>query len=315
MNNIAEKLKKDHLKIIVTDSGLGGLAVQALLDKQLRKLKINSKIELIFFNSVALHDYGYNDMLDHEEKITVFDSALTGMLKLDPDLILIACNTLSVLYYETKTSKSIKIPVLGIADTGVELILEKIQNDDSSNIILFGTETTIKSNQHKNKLITAGVKSERIVSQPCKLLESEIQIDPKSIATEKMIGKFVNESFEKVNDLTSKSYAVLCCTHYGYSKDIFQKLLNEKFNKDVVILNPNEKMAEIAADIIDKNGNENPVVTNFVYSRVDIIDSEMEKLGSLLAMDSPSLYESLKDYKHLPDLFYFDDTNYQKSKK
>ena len=28
-------------------------------------------------------------------------------------------------------------------------------------------------------------------------------------------------------------------------------------------------------------------LSNFVYSRVDIIDSEMEKLGGCVAMDSP----------------------------
>lgn len=192
-----EILEKDHLKIIITDSGLGGLSVQALLDRELRKQKIDSFIELIFYNSVAHHDYGYNTMKKHNEKVRVFNSALNGMLKLNPDIILIACNTLSVLYHYTQASKKINSPVLGLIDLVVELILENIPQDSEYSIILFGTETTITSNQHKLKLESYGINEIKIVTQACRDLESEIQINPMSDGVKLLIEKYVDESLRK----------------------------------------------------------------------------------------------------------------------
>ena len=36
-----------------------------------------------------------------------------------------------------------------------------------------------------------------------------------------------------------KVYAGFCCTHYGYSSDIFEKVLIEKFGKNVVNFHTN----------------------------------------------------------------------------
>ena len=43
------------------------------------------------------------------EQITVFQCSLEAMDKLKPDIILIACNTLSVIYAETAHSKSVQV--------------------------------------------------------------------------------------------------------------------------------------------------------------------------------------------------------------
>jgi hypothetical protein len=47
MNTDLKNINKDHLKIIVTDSGLGGLSVQALLNKELENSQFRN-IEIIF---------------------------------------------------------------------------------------------------------------------------------------------------------------------------------------------------------------------------------------------------------------------------
>lgn len=303
MNSEMEIYNKNHLKIIITDSGLGGLSVQALLDNELRKRKIGSDVELIYYNSLAHHDYGYNTILEYDEKVRVFDSAISGMLKFNPDIILIACNTLSVLYFETEISKLIKIPVIGIVDLGVELIMEEIKRVDESNIILFGTGTTINSNQHKNKLLSRGIISEQIISQACEFLESEIQLDPKSEQVKNLIEKYVDAAFGKIQKDIENTFAVLCCTHYSYSIDIFQKTLNKKLGKNVFILNPNKKMADTVANgfkIIEKV---NFRINNLVYSRVEIYKSEIEKLSELLSKDSQSVSTALKNYKLDRELF------------
>lgn len=299
--NIDNKIfEKDHLKIIVTDSGLGGLSVQALLDKELRNRKIDSTVELIFFNSVVHHDYGYNQMKNHDEKVQVFNSALSAMLRFDPDLILIACNTLSVIYYSTEISKSINIPVLGIVESGIELVLENIE--EGSNIILFGTETTIASNQHKDKLLTNNIKPVQITTQVCEYLESEIQIDPKSDRVKFSINKFTDEAFSKIEQANETTFGVLCCTHYGYSQEIFQETLSKK-TKNAYILNPNDKMAVVAASGFASGKTENPEIVNKIYSKVDITESEIKILSDLLSNDSNKFSNVLKNYIWDKDLF------------
>jgi glutamate racemase len=288
-----EILKKDHLRIIVTDSGLGGLSVQALLDRELRKLRIDTSFEIIFYNSLASHDYGYNSMASYDEKVRVFDIALSGMIKLNPDIILIACNTLSVLYKDTQISKSINIPVLGIVDSGVDLILEEINRDEEYSIILFGTETTIASKKHSVGLLAQGINETKITAQACKDLESEIQIDPESDNVRKLVEKYVSEASKSIINNNERVLAVLCCTHYGYSKDIFQEVLSSKFGKKVSVLNPNEKMAKVVVNGFYSKGNSFSKISNQVLSKVDINESEMEKLSDLLLKDSPSVSKAL----------------------
>jgi glutamate racemase len=294
---------KDHLKIIVTDSGLGGLSVQALLDKELRKLRVDTSVEIIFYNSLAGHDYGYNSMSNYGEKVRVFDVALTGMLKLNPDIILIACNTLSVLYRDTQISKSIKIPVLGIVDSGVDLILEEINRDEEYSIIIFGTETTIASKQHSAGLMAQGINETKIIAQACKDLESEIQFDPESDNVKKLVEKYVDEASKSITNNNERVLAVLSCTHYGYSKDIFKDVLFSKFGKKVSVLNPNEKMADVVANEFKSIENSFSKISNQVLSKVDINESEMEKLSDLLLKDSPSVSKALINYMHDQSLF------------
>ena len=49
-----------------------------------------------------------------------------GMAPYKVDIILIACNTLSVIYAETDFSKTCPIPVMSIVDFGVNIIAEKM---------------------------------------------------------------------------------------------------------------------------------------------------------------------------------------------
>lgn len=302
---ISEIFKKDHLKVIVTDSGLGGLSVQALLDKNLRS-KTNKNIDLVFFNSLADLNYGYNSIKNKNDKINVFNSALFGMMKFDPDLILIACNTLSVIFHETEFSKSAGIPVVGIVESGIKMILENIDTNSDYGIIVLGTGITISSNQHKSKLLKSGVIENKIVTQACYNLESEIQNNPQSINVKNLIEKYLNTAYKMVNNKSSHQLILFGCTHYGYSKEIFEIHLRKLFNENFTIVNPNEKMAEILNFLTEFDKTKNGEISNKVYSRVKISDEQINNLSSLLKNDSENLAESLQKYEFLPELFHFD---------
>lgn len=299
----SEILNKDHLRIVITDSGLGGLSVHANLDKLLRQKGVNKKVELIFYNSLADHNYGYNSIPEASEKIRVFNSALNGMLKFNPDLILIACNTLSVIYNQTEFAQTASVLVLGIVELGIESIIENLDIRSNTNIIIFGTGTTISSNQHKKLLIEEGIDGSLITNQACPNLESEIQKDPKGEKVKSMIIDFVDEAYDKLIDKSLECISVLACTHYGYSKEIFQEVLNKRFSKSVKIINPNEKMATIAYNNITGDKSENNRITNRIVSRVTISDEEINSLGNLINEDSTAVFEALQKYELDEELF------------
>ncbi|MFZ1291843.1 MAG: aspartate/glutamate racemase family protein [Melioribacteraceae bacterium] len=308
MQNIQHIFEKKQIRIIVTDSGLGGLSVQALIDKKIR-FNGDKEIDLIYFNSFAGGNFGYNSLKNKDNKLKVFNSALTGMIKFNPDIILIACNTLSVLYHETEISKIIKIPVIGIVDSGIEMVLNKIDTESEFNIIILGTDTTIKSNQYKLKLVENGISEKTIINQICENLESEIQINPSSEKVENLIRKYLNESYQKILNPQNRQFILLACTHYGYSTKIFEKVLADLFGNNFTILNPNEKMAEIFDGMKKTNGIKQNIVKNRILSRVKIRQEQTININELLKSDSIYIVEAIKNAEYIPDLFSFDENS------
>ncbi len=299
------KFNKDHLRIIVTDSGLGGLSVQAKLDKELRIRKIAHKVELIYFNSFAGDGFGYNEVSDFKEKIKIFDSALLSIAKLKPDIILIACNTLSAIYPFTKAGIENKIPSIGIIDIGVDQILQSINNSANSTILLLGTETTINSSLYQNQLISKGINANKIIPQGCKYLEDEIQIDPQSEKLKLPIEQYLTKAFNNIYlEKTEEIILVLACTHYGYSKDIFRSVIKKKFKNKLKIINPNDGMVEAVANLKSINTDEINI-TNKVVSRVKLKENQIEILGKLLYKDSKELTRALEKYEYDQNLFSF----------
>ncbi len=297
-------MSNNKLKIIITDSGFGGLSVHAKLDRTLKKLKNIGDIELVFFNSYAGIGYGYNELNDIEEKLKVFNSALTGITKLKPDIILIACNTLSILYPKTIYSKESKIPVLGIVNSGVEQVLESVNISDNYLIIIFGTETTINSKIYQNMILEQGFSNEKIIAQGCKNLESEIQINPSGEKVKELITKYVNKVAERIQDKRfEKIVLVLACTHYGFSEKIFKEKLKNKFNQDIIILNPNEKIVNKTLNFITSEKRIGTKITNKVYSKNEYSEEQIRSLADLIEKDSPSLREALLKINYSANLF------------
>lgn len=297
-------MSNNKLKIIITDSGFGGLSVHAKLDRTLKKLKNIGDIELVFFNSYAGIGYGYNELNDIEEKLKVFNSALTGITKLRPDIILIACNTLSILYPKTIYSKESKIPVLGIVNSGVEQVLESVNISDNYFIIIFGTETTINSKIYQNMIVEQGFSNEKIIAQGCKNLESEIQINPSGEKVKELITKYVNKVAERIQDKRfEKIVLVLACTHYGFSEKIFKEKLKNKFNQDIIILNPNEKIVNKTLNFITSEKRIGTKITNKVYSKNEYSEEQIRSLADLIEKDSPSLREALLKINYSANLF------------
>lgn len=298
-----ERLDAVTIRIVVTDSGLGGLSVLAELENILSKTPIFQNAELIFFNSVYSKGLGYNEMKSSEEKAKVFNNALYAIQNsYKPDIILIACNTLSVVYPMTQFSKQSETKVEGIVKAGVELFLEYLKKENNSSIILFGTPTTIDSGLHKSLLIEKGINEHRIINQSCPILESEIQDEPESVKVKELIRKYVIEASNKTVNKTGKVYAGFCCTHYGYSTDIFFNEMKNEFGSNVEILNPNNRMVESLMEGRSVKY-KNSAISVEVVSQVEIYEHEKQALSKILKTEAPLTVAAIEDYRHRPNLF------------
>jgi glutamate racemase len=305
---IQSVLQKDDITILITDSGLGGLSVCGGIENTIEQSKSFNHVHLIFCNALPESNYGYNNLESEEKKASVFSDALAGMVQwYHPDLILIACNTLSVVYPHTQFATSSTVPVLGIVELGAEMLYEKMKSDSSASVIIFGTETTIAANSHKKLLEDKGIAPERIISEACIDLAGEIQSDPKSDVVASMIDMYVSDAVSRVQgNHRGKMYAGFCCTHYGYCTTTFAQAFKTAGVADVEFVNPNEAMAKCIVAGSSKNKFPATELRISVVSRASLSNEEINSIGALLEHDSPKAAQALKSYEHKQDLFRFE---------
>src|SRR5450759_529752 len=118
--------KKPDVTIVVTDSGLGGLSVAADLAARLPASGIVRSARIVFVNAEPDVALGYNDMKLEADKVRVFDAALAAMeTRYKPDLILIACNTLSVVYPGTAHAKKGRTETVEIVGLALHVVVAK----------------------------------------------------------------------------------------------------------------------------------------------------------------------------------------------
>lgn len=296
---------RNDISILITDSGLGGLSVCADIVENLKKYRLYGYARLTYFNAWPEQNRGYNLLPDMNERIRVFNRALIGMEEFKPDLIMIACNTLSTIYPKTEFSRCTKIPVMGIIDTGVSMICKEMASQPGSRVIILGTPATIESDAHRSALIEKGIPNERIILQPCDRLAGEIEKDPASETVVSMIDRYISEASIKAGDRTLPVIAAFCCTHYGYSHDIFREKLEKYFSGPVIILNPNKEMSETLFKDVTTEKYDDISIDLEVVSRIILSDDKIASISRVIGASSLMTADALKNYRHDPDLFTF----------
>lgn len=297
--------------ILVTDSGQGGLSVAADVAASLPQSGVFENARVVFFNSLFHDRSGYNSLKSETEKVRIFNTALKAMdKKYHPDLLLIACNTLSVLYDKTPFSKKAKFPVIGIVETGVDLIAEQFDQNPDATALIFATKTTIGSNAHKNLLVSRGYPADQIVGQACHRLAGSIERGYDSEETIGYIKEYVAEALEQISDSTTPIFASLNCTHYGYSMQQFKAVFAELGYPGIEIIDPNPLMADFLFKPPYVNRFPETKVTVEVVSKAKISKQEIESLAKLLQQLSPATATAFENYQYNPDLFdaKFDST-------
>lgn len=296
--------RRDEVTIAITDSGLGGLSILADSVERSKNWKSFRKVNFIYFNALFSNQGGYNTLETHQEKVSIFDSALNNLEdRCNPDLILIGCNTLSTIYDDTSFSKRTKTPVKGIIDAGVNIAYEALKAHPESKIIIFATQTTVAQNTHKNQLLKKGFLPERIVYQACPELTRYIEADYRGDETDMLIFAYVDEALQKISHRSAPLLVSLNCTHYGYSLDLWKNAFRSLGVEPLAFLNPNAKMNDFLFRSQYQNRFQNTDTSVRIVSMVEIAKKKMESLGTFLHPLSPQTVEALQEYEWKEDLF------------
>jgi glutamate racemase len=297
-------LSKDSITVLVTDSGLGGLSVSADIARRALTQHCYRSIRLVFANALPGSTQGYNQLPTLEEKARVFSAALAGMYaKTRPDVILIACNTLSVVYPATAFAKHAPVPVVGIVEIGSRMMAERLKADSASRLVLFGTETTVGEDAHRALMRPMGIPMERMAAQACPDLAGEIQSDPASDVVRTMVEMYAAEGAGRLVQSPAHTIIGLCCTHYGYVAPLFVEAVRRTTGGGVEVIDPNMGMADVLFAPSCTSRFVTTEVLERVFTRASISTGEIESIARLLEPISAQTALALRQVEIDTELF------------
>ncbi len=242
--------KKANRFIGVFDSGIGGLTVVRSLMERLPFENI------IYFGDTARVPYGIKSV----ETINRYAAQITEFLiKKDVKLLIVACNTMAAVAYQTIVDLS-PVPVLEVIDASARIA---IQHTKTTSIGVIGTPATINSNAYARSIHLLD-KEAKVFSQACPLfvpLVEEGWFDHPAT-------KLVAQEYLKPVIAEQIDTLVLGCTHYPLLKPLLQDILG----KGVKLIDSAEAMADITADLINTQnmGNQNCSPPDYTFYVSDL---------------------------------------------
>ena len=241
---------KPNNAIGVFDSGIGGLTVVRSLMERLPFENI------IYFGDTARVPYGIKSV----ETINRYAAQITEFLiKKDVKMLIVACNTMAAVAHQSIIDLS-PVPVLEVIDASARMA---IQNTRTKSIGVIGTPATINSNAYARAIHLLD-KEEKVFSQACPLfvpLVEEGWFDHPAT-------KLIAQEYLKPVIAEQIDTLVLGCTHYPLLKPLLQDILGP----EVTLIDSAEAMADIAADLINKQNmsNQNYLPPDYVFYVSDL---------------------------------------------
>jgi len=289
------------LRIGITDSGVGGLSVCAEVEARLRQSPVREDIEIFYLNAAIEDDYSYNSMPDRRTKLQAFDRFLFSVReKYKPDLLFIACNTLSVLYQDSYFDHHRHTPIEGIVESGTREMLTAFTQDNNVSFIVFATPTTIEEGVYGKALREHDVPASQVIEQACPGLPDAISNDGSGLLASQLLRKFVPAALGQFDNTPSNVVAYLGCTHYGYQAGQFEKALQALVPKTRV-LNPNRGAVDTIFSRFKTEPGHGNVTVEFI-TRYAIPDVVIKSLSIYIGELAPKTLSALKGFTHLPGL-------------
>ena len=291
------------MRVAITDSGVGGLAVCADLEARLERAPPGAPVELLYLNAALEDDYSYNAMPTREEKLRTFDNFLHAAAeRYHPDLMFIACNTLSVLFRDPWFDAHRQVPILGIVEAGQHELAAAWRADPQAGVILFATPTTIEEGIYRQHLATLGVADGQIAEQACPGLPDAISNDASGALATELLQRFVPQALAQFHAPPARVAAFLGCTHYGYQAGAFEHELQKTVGA-VRILNPNRRAGRMIADEIARRSGGSPntaaAVTVRFISRYAVPDAPRRSLARYLGDRAPVTAAAVQGFEHV----------------
>lgn len=238
--------QKDRIRILVTDSGIGGLSVVNDLYDFFQHNRYYKSVEICFADS-RIENIGYNEIENINDKIKLFSDRLYYLdKKIKPDILFVACNTLSVIIKQTDFYYKCKYPIVDMLNSSINLLIKELMKNRA--VFILGTKTTISENYYKKYLIDCGFDRNMIINQLCPNLARYIEeTHYSSWNMNYNVNWLVNRIISKKTEYCKKYTISLNCTHYYYAMKCFNetfRLYKEKPN----IICPNTEIKNVFTD-------------------------------------------------------------------
>lgn len=225
-------MSQQQAKILIFDSGVGGLSVYKEIERKLPHLEY-----LYIFDNEA---YPYGE-LEHDTLIKRVERLVTNLVDAhNIDIVVIACNTASTIVLPTLRAR-LAIPVVGVVPA-----IKPASNLANKAVGLIATPATV-TRPYTHDLIR-----DFSQSKPVELLGSTRLVD---MAEEKLRGKCVDlgELKQILSTIENKvDVAVLGCTHFPLIKEEIQAVLSDK----VLLVDSGEAIARRVEDLLETAGGE-----------------------------------------------------------
>ncbi|MEW6556456.1 MAG: glutamate racemase [Elusimicrobiota bacterium] len=204
------KNRLQNSPIGVFDSGVGGLTVVKEL------LKILPSENIIYFGDTARVPYGTKS----KESVIKFSKEIADFLiQKHIKMLLVACNTASSVALDV-LRKKIKIPVIGVIDSGVSAAVSFTKKNK---IGVIGTEATIKSGAYKKQIKRISPNC-KVVNRACPLF---VPLVEEGWINKKITIEIAQEYLYPLRTFGVDT-VILGCTHYPLIKEVIQKVLGNK---------------------------------------------------------------------------------------
>ena len=283
-------------RIIVCDSGLGGLNIAA---RFFTEKPAAEPCELLYFNVYPAIGKGFNDLPSGSAREDVFRSVLKCMETFSPDLCVIACNTLSIVNEHLRLTYRPPFPLSGIVDAAVDSMSEALAADETASLLILGTLTTVGSDLYARRLRARGFAPERIRSLACPGLATLLDSGPASPEAGTFIAGLADKARTLFDGMSGPLLLGLCCTHFGFAAPFWEREFTRVFGNRVRLIDPNSR----------------PPVTfsakSFRYfSRVEFFPGARENMSAYFRGCAPVMAEGLLKAQADPDLFEFHPEKY-----
>jgi glutamate racemase len=220
----------------IFDSGIGGLTVVKAVQAELPAERI------IYFGDTARVPYGPKSQVTIR-RYAREDTEL--LMKHQPKMIIVACNTVSALALDVVEEAAGEIPVIGVLKAGAELASRRTR---SGRIGVIGTQATIGSNAYACAIQEENGSLE-VISKACPLfvpLAEEGFIDHAAtrLVAEEYLSPLVASGIDTL---------VLGCTHYPILKEMIGRIAGPGID----IIDSAEAVAGKARELLSSQGMQN----------------------------------------------------------